>query len=248
LDEAIVISPIRSETPNIVRELGSAGAECLVRSLSDGDVLGLTWGTTMLSVVDSLPMQNWPEMRVVQMLGGLGQPDAEVYGADLARRMAEAWGAKLRLLPAPGIVASRLVRDALVQEPQVASALRLAASADAAIVGLGRPTPGSVVLQSGILTEEELASLHALGAVGDIGLRFFDAEGHPVEHEINERIIGLDLAQIRRIPRVIGVAGGEEKYEVIRAALRGGLLDVLVTDEANAIRLITDIGEKRVCS
>jgi DNA-binding transcriptional regulator LsrR (DeoR family) len=97
------------------------------------------------------------------------------------------------------------------------------------------------VLESGILTEEELASLQALGAVGDIGLRFFDAEGQPVEHEINERIIGLDLGQIREIPRVIGVAGGEEKFEVIRAALRGGLLDVLVTDKANAVRLLADV-------
>jgi DNA-binding transcriptional regulator LsrR (DeoR family) len=238
LDEAIVLSPSRPDTATIVRELGPAGAACVVRCLSDGDVLGLTWGTTMLSVVDALPAQNWPQTRVVQMLGGLGQPEAEVYGADLARRMAEMLGAKLRLLPAPGIVSSRMVRDALVQEPQIASTLQLAADAHASIVGIGRPTPGSVVLQSGILTEDELASLQALGAVGDIGLRFFDARGEAIEHEIDERIIGLDLAQIQAIPRVIGVAGGAPKFEVIRAALRGGLINVLVTDQINAERLV----------
>jgi DNA-binding transcriptional regulator LsrR (DeoR family) len=243
LDEAIVISPSSQDTPTVVRELGPAAVDCLVRSLQGDEVLGLTWGSTMLSVVDALPAQNWPAMRVVQMLGGLGRPDAEVYGADLARRAAEAFGAKLRLVPAPGIVASKMVRDALLADPQISSTLELGAGADVALVGIGRPTPGSVVLQSGILGEEELARLHAQGAVGDIALRFFDADGCPVDHEINDRIIGVDLDQIRDIPRVVGVAGGAEKHQVIRGALRGKLIDVLVTDEGNALRLLdTDRG------
>jgi DNA-binding transcriptional regulator LsrR (DeoR family) len=78
------------------------------------------------------------------------------------------------------------------------------------------------------------------GAVGDIALRFFDAEGQPVEHQINDRIIGLDLDQIKGIPRVIGVAGGAEKFEVIRAALRGEFIDVLITDDRIAARLLED--------
>jgi DNA-binding transcriptional regulator LsrR (DeoR family) len=238
LAEAIVISPSSHETTAIVRELGSAAAGCLIRCLQGNEVLGLTWGTTLLAVVEALPVQTWPEMRVVQMLGGLGQPEADVYGADLARRTAEALGAKLRLVPAPGIVASKMVRDALLADPQISGTLELGAQADVAVVGIGRPTPGSVVTTSGILSEEDLALLEARGAVGDIALRFFDAGGEPVEHEINERIIGLALAQIRAIPRVIGVAGGAAKYEVIRAALRGHLIDVLVTDEDNARRLL----------
>jgi len=111
-------------------------------------------------------------------------------------------------------------------------------------VGIGRPTVNSVVMQANILTEAEFAALQALGAVGDprvavgdIGLRFFDADGRAIPHAINDRIIGLTLEQIRAIPRVIGVAGGPEKFEVIRAALRGQLINVLVTDEDNARQL-----------
>jgi DNA-binding transcriptional regulator LsrR (DeoR family) len=152
--------------------------------------------------------------------------------------MAQAFGARPRLLPAPGIVTSKLVRDALLADPQISSTLALAARADIALVGIGRPTPNSVVMQAGILTEEEFGQLEARGAVGDIALRFFDANGSPVEHEINDRIIGLDLEQLRGIPRVVGVAGGEEKWGVVRAALRGELLHVLVTDEGTATRLL----------
>jgi len=184
-----------------------------------------------------LPAQSYEKVRVVQLLGGLGQPEADVHGADLARRAAAALGARLRILPSPGIVASKAVCDALLSDPQVADTLALGAGADIAVVGLGQPNRGSVVAQSGILSEGELQELTALGAVGDIGLRFFDVQGKPIEHEINERIVGLDLEQLQAIPRVIGVAGGSEKEQVIRAALCGRLIDVLVTDERTARRV-----------
>jgi len=78
------------------------------------------------------------------------------------------------------------------------------------------------------------------GAVGDIGLRFFNARGEKVEDEINDRIIGLDLEQIRRIPRVIAVAGGADKAAVIRAALIGKLINILITDDKTAQLLLQE--------
>jgi DNA-binding transcriptional regulator LsrR (DeoR family) len=157
--------------------------------------------------------------------------------------MAQIFGARPRMIPAPGIVTNKLVRDALLTDPQISDTLALAAQADVAMVGIGRPTPGSVVMGSGILTEKELGQLEDLGAVGDIALRFFDAHGCPVQHEICDRMIGLDLNQIKKIPRVVGVAGGDEKFEVIRAALRGKLISVLVTDDRTAVRLLEEPDE-----
>jgi len=240
LDEVLIAEPLTRDPQDVRAALGETAAECLVRGLRGDEVVSLTWGNTLLAVVDALMSQDWPEMRVVQALGGLGRPDADVYGADLVHRMAQSFGAKVRILPAPGIVASRAVRDALLSDPQIADTLALAAQADVALVGIGRPCPDSVVMQSQILTADEADELRALGAVGDIGLRFFDANGQRVVHELDERIIGLTLSEIRTLRRVIGVAGGEEKGEVIRAALRGGLIDVLVTDGRTAQMLLDE--------
>jgi DNA-binding transcriptional regulator LsrR (DeoR family) len=171
------------------------------------------------------------------MTGGLGRPQAETHGADLARRMAEAFSAKPLLIPAPGVVASQLVRDALMADSQISDTLALGERADVAIVGIGVPTSDSIVAQAGILLPKDAEQLKALHAVGDIALRFFDADGRRVQHEIDDRIIGLDLDQIKGIPRVIGVAGGMEKFQVIRAALRGNIIDVLVTDDQVATAL-----------
>jgi DNA-binding transcriptional regulator LsrR (DeoR family) len=238
LDEAVIVIPASYDKTTLTQVLGPAAADCLLRTLQGTEVLGLSWGTTLLAVVDALPAQNWAEMKVVQMLGGLGQPEADTHGTDLTRRAAEAFGARPRLLPAPGIVNDKVVRDALLADHQIADTLTLAARADIALVGIGRPTGDSVVLQAGILTEENLDQLQDRGAVGDIALRFFDAEGRAVEHEIFDRVIGLDLDQIKKIPRVIGVAGGEAKFEVIQAACRGKIINVLVTDDRTAVRLL----------
>ncbi len=245
LNEAVIVSPTAYDAQTIGQELGLAAADCVIRCLQGHETLALSWGTTLRAVVDALPVQNWPNLKVVQILGGLGQPEAETHGTDIIWRTAQAFGARPRLLPAPGIVTSQYVRDALLKDPQMSDTLALAARADVALVGIGRPTPGSVVLQAGILTEEELNRLHAQGAVGDIALRFFDAAGRAIDYEINDRIIGLTLAQVKKIPRVIGVAAGKEKFEVIRAALAGQLIDVLVVDDQVARMLLAETEESK---
>ena len=218
-----------------------AAADYLMRCLQGNEVVAMSWGSTLSAVVDALPAENWPDMRVVQINGGVGNPEAKTHGADLTRRLAEAFNAHAVVLSAPGIVASKMVRDALLADPQVSEPLALSARADVALVGIGAPTAEALVTRLGnILPQRDIDGVRAQGAVGDIALRFFDARGRPIEHEINERIIGLDLAQICRIPRVIGVAGGGEKHGVIRAAASGRLVDVLITDEATAHALLED--------
>jgi DNA-binding transcriptional regulator LsrR (DeoR family) len=239
LKEALVVACSGRDSATIVSELGPVAAACLVRCLQGGEVVAISWGTTMLSIVNALPLMDLPDVRVVQLLGGLGELEAQTHGADLARRMAQALGARPRLIHAPGIVKDKVVRDALVMDAQVADTLALAARADVALVGIGTLEPGSTLLSSGnTLSPQEVGDLRAHGVVGDIALQFFDENGQRVHHPVNDRIVGTDLETIKKINRVIGVAGGVEKVRGIRAALRGSLINVLVTDDQAAGRLL----------
>ena len=116
--------------------------------------------------------------------------------------------------------------------------MALGEQADVALLGIGIPLHGSVVAQSDILSKEEIIQFMDDGAVGDIALRFFDRNGRPMEHEVNDRTIGLSLQQLKKIPRRIGVAGGEGKVDVIRGALLGKQINVLVTDDRTATQLL----------
>lgn len=236
-----IIVPITTPDPaEVTPALGVAGADYLLRCLDGHEVVGLTWGSTLHALIEALPPQNWPEITVVQLLGGLGAPEAEVHGTDLARRMAQLFGAKLRLIPAPGVVNSTLVRDALLTDSQISGTLALGEQANVGVFGIGIPAQGAVMTRAGILAPDEIARLMEEGAVGDIALRFFDRAGRPVQQPVDERIIGLTLEQIRKIPRRIGVAGGAGKLDVIRAALLGGYINVLVTDALTANGLLQD--------
>lgn len=238
IKEAIVVTCSDSDGLTVACELGSIAADALVQCLHGSEIVGINWGSSLLSVVNALPVTNLPHLRVVQITGGLGELEAPVHGADLARRMAQAFGATLRLLHAPGVVKNQTVRNALVTDPQVADTLKLARQADVALVGIGVIADNSTLMRSNILTDEELVDLSSQGAVGDIALQFFDREGKRVRTQVDHRIVSTDLEDIKKIRRVIGVAGGREKTEAIRAVLTSGLVDVIVTDHFTAQSLI----------
>jgi len=237
IDEVVLV-PARDDHQRTLRGIGQATANYLDRVITGNEVIGLTWGGTLLAVVDALHTNNWPAVKVVQLLGGLGSSEADMYGADLTIRTAQTFGAKARLLSAPGIVPTKEVCDALLKEQQIEETLMLGRQADFALVGLGRPSPSSPVIQSGILSPEELHELEEMGAVGDIGLHFMDANGRAIENEINDRIIGLEMDDYKRIKKLVAIAAGPEKYEVVRAALIGKYIKVLITDANIGMKLL----------
>ncbi len=239
LDEAIVVTPDSYEPGEIKRALGPAAVECLLRNLEKTDSVAVTWGSTIAAVVNALPVESWPDVYVVQCLGGMAGLDSPANTIDVTRRIAEKLGAKPLILPAPGLVTSKELRDALIKDATISEVLASAARCDVAIVGIGVPTLDGILGDQNVLGESEVARLRNNGAVGDICLRFYDADGLPVEDELNDRIIGLTLDQIKGIRRVIGVAGGEYKVDAIRVALTGGLVNVLVTDDL-AARMLLD--------
>ena len=242
LEEVVIVSVSDPcNLSSVALELGPVAADLLLRCLSGRETVAITWGRTVLAMVDALQSKSWPDVTIVQMDGGLGPVDVLEHSTELARRMAQKLNARLRLLPVPGIVSSRAAAQALKSDAQISETLALAARADIAIVGLGVLEPDAVILRSGtIIKQSDLELLREAGAVGDVGLRFMNASGKPINLGIAERIIGLTLEQIASIPRVIGVGGGEAKVQVIRAALRARILDILVTDHATAQALRED--------
>jgi DNA-binding transcriptional regulator LsrR (DeoR family) len=222
------------------RQLGAAAAAYLARTVQPGENIGLAWGTTLSAMIQAMTPTPAAGVHVVQTLGGIGPPDAEAYAAGLVRRLAQLLGAAAVLLPAPGVVATTGVRDVLRDDPHVREALRRLDALDTVFVGIGALATNSVLNDGHSFPAGTVAELGAAGAVGDIALRFFDAAGAPVRSSLDDRILGISPEQLRRVPRVVAVAGGADKHAAIAAALRTRIVDVLITDQVTAEALLAD--------
>ncbi len=242
LQEALVVEAQPGDSQgHVSRAVGGAAAGYVSRAISSRSTIGMCWGDTLRHMVTNLASQRLPNAQVVQMIGGIGQPDAEVHATELCRSMARTLDCRLTLLPVPGIVADQRTREALLSDVHVQRAVEAFDDLDIAFVGIGAPTTDSVTMRDGsIITRAELDDLLRKGTVGDIALRYYDAAGECIESEINARIIGMTLEQIKQVPKVVGVSGGPQKAAAIRAALAGRLINVLITDSVTAQKLLED--------
>jgi DNA-binding transcriptional regulator LsrR (DeoR family) len=240
LREAIVVDSIDDED-QIVRDLGAAAAFYLETTLRRNDVIGISsWSAALLAMVESMrPSPRAAGVSVVQILGGIGNPGAEAHATQLTQRLAQFLAGQPTLLPAPGVVGSADARRVLLKDRYVQAAVDLFKSVTVALVGIGAVEPSKLLATSGnVFSPHELRQLSRRGAVGDICLRFFDADGDAVVSPFDERVISMELAALRRVPRVVGIAGGRRKTAAIRGALAGRRINVLITDRLTAERLL----------
>ncbi len=243
LRDAIVVDSFQDNEPLILRDLGVAAAYYLESTIRSNEVIGISsWSGTLLALVDALQdLPRKPGVKVVQILGGVGNPAAEAHATRLTSRMAQMVHGEAVYLPVSGILSTEAARDILMADEVTQQAFRLFDHVTTALVGIGAIEPSPLLAQSGnIFSQQELDLLRKADAVGDILLRFFNRDGQLVETGLENRVISMNLDQLSKTGRAIGVAGGSRKYDAILGALRGSWINILVTDQFTAQRLLDE--------
>ena len=248
LDEALVVPDHEAGQAGqheLNARLGLGGAQFMSTHLRPGGTLGIGWGETVARVIAATNFGAVGPVHMVTLTGGV---DAYMH-AVLSTKAENAEGEtpSATVIPTPIVASTPELAAALKAEPSIQEVLKQACAVDQAIVGVGTPTTDASIVQMGYLKSDDVGSLHARGVVGDILGQFFDAAGRVVSLPIHDRRIGIELADLARIPKVVGVAGGLSKVDAILGALHGGYLDVLVTNELTALRLL-DAERERVAS
>jgi len=241
LSEAIVVDSDGGED-RIVKDLGAAAAFYIETTIKPGIVIGISsWSRSLFAMVDALhPSENGKDGKVVQILGGVGTASIKYQATLLAQHLASLIGASPVLLQAPAVVGSSQARSVLIGDPAFKEAAKWFTEVDVALVGIGSMRPSDLLASSGnIFSDKEVEQVERKGAVGDICFQFIDRSGQPVESPLTQRVIGIQLAELKRAKRIVGIAGGMEKTEAILAALRGRWVNVLITDRGTAERLLS---------
>lgn len=237
----VIITP--SENDSVLKKLlAEAAATYLVRILKDKDIVGVSWGRTLVHIPQYIKGMT-RDVTFVPLVGGVGQSILDIHSNQIVINLARAFNGKWELLHVPVIVDSSSLRNTLLSDTNISHSIKLGSKADVALIGIGAPlAPNPTMLETGYYNDAILNDLKASGAVCDLCSVFIDNEGKVCDAELNQRVISISLDSLKNIPTVIGVAGGVEKHEAILAAIKGHYIDVLITDKKTGEFLLESFG------
>jgi len=232
LKRAVVVAGAPGRTAE--QAVARAAADYVNSQLVHGMRLGLSWGRMLSAAIHMLPPGTVSELDISLLHGGVGSAGAGIQGIELARHIASLHPhSHVHYLHAPVLVDSPDIKDAMLRDGSIRSALERAASREMALVGIGTLDESAPLVRFGHISPTDRKRLLAAGAVGDMCTRFFTPEGLPVR-VLDDRLIAIEWEELKKIPLVVAMAAGLEKRDAILGALRAGCIDVLVTDESTA--------------
>ncbi|CAM3138938.1 sugar-binding transcriptional regulator [Williamsia muralis] len=238
LKEALIIDQLADGTQTGDSALGRAGASVLIRRLEPNSTLGFTWGPETVAVADSITPRSASCRRVVQMDGSMTSVEYHTGVDHALSRFAERLGAQPLRLVAP-LYADPDTVKALQRDSILSQSFKAAEEADVMVFGVGSVTTSTTLFEGAYIDAAILDELTGLGAVGEIGGRFYDKDGVTVESSLVDRTVSVPLEAVRSCPTTMLISGGTHRRESILGALRGGLATTLITDLGTAHWLIT---------
>jgi len=226
--------------------IGELAATHFLTHLKPRAKVAISWGRSMEAMVLAVESHQRPDVTLIPLMGGMTGAPNSLNGETLIRSLAEKLSADFQVLHAPTIVQSPEVKTALIREPSISLVIEAAKNADVAFVGVGSKESSSAnyVLEAAGMTQLHHRDFWSKFE-GDLGGRFFDANGKSIDSQLDERTIGIDLEDLRKIRNVVGVAHGADKAPGVLAALRGQLITELVTSQDCAKRLLGIGGDIR---
>lgn len=240
LSRAVVVPS--AENSASVTPLISAGLGSYLGSvLSDPGLrtFGMSWGNTLNLATRFMQPIDRPDLEIVSIMGGVARgSDVNVY--EITTRLADLCNAEHSFCTAPLFASSAHSQVMFMQQDVVVDMLDKVRSCGAVALATG-DLSSSLLVRDALPKDIDVKELTALGGVGDILGLVLDESGELINHPVNQRVIGVSLDDLMTIPNVILAAGGAHKVPVIKAALRRGFVNTLVTDEDTARTLVENI-------
>ena len=233
-----IIVPASGNKEEILKMMAGPLNNLFERILAGGSYLGIGWGSSLKGISDYINVSGKPDIKVVPIIGGLGKIGTGVHTNSVAKNIADRLGGISYMIHSPAILDSKEIKEIVENDSNTREIIKLSEKIDTALVGLGDIGPDSTLIKTGCFSLEEFKYLDSLGVVGDINLIFINENGKHVPNKIDERIVRISPDRLKKVKNVIGVAFSRRKLKVIIGALRGGLINILFTDQATAENII----------
>ena len=232
LKDVFLIPEVDQDDAHPNESIARAGAMYIADRLGENACVSVGYGDTLSRTINHLATMVQNPVTCISLTGGVSN-----Y---LPNTRSNVFNARLYLMPAPLLASSPEMAAAMREESSVSEIIRMTDLSSFTLVGIGALGENATIFHSGLLSPTDMFFLKMNHAVGDVLGHFIDKDGQLIHTPIEDRLISTPLEHIREMSNVIGLAAGADKIEAIRAVLRGGYLDILITDEATANLLLKD--------
>jgi len=227
LDEVCIAPSLpNASQDNINDNIAAAAANYLAPRLPKDCFINLGYGSTPIKTACEITKISDEKLNLVSLTGGVS-----IYLLATHSNIAEG---NLYLIPAPLIASTKELVTAIKKEQSVKDIEKMQIAAKYTILGIGGVDNNATITKNNLVSASDLNILKTKGAVGDIVSHFIDENGNIISNEFEDTLISVSMEKISSFNNVVAVAAGPHKLMSIRAALRKGLIDVLVTDEDTA--------------
>ncbi|MEB2627018.1 sugar-binding transcriptional regulator [Peribacillus frigoritolerans] len=221
---------------NTVDSLPIAAAQYIEDRITSDTMISIGYGEAVSKTLGHLQISTKYKITFVSLSGGVKfyMPTAIDTSSDYYTNPKY----NHYIVPTPLLVSSKDIADHLLAEKQVKKILEMIPYSNITVIGIGALNDRATLVKEGYLNANDFEILKTKGAVGDLLSQFYDINGHVLDLDFHKKLISTEIDVLKSLNHVVAVAGGLDKKDAIIGALKGGYIDVLITDELVAQSLV----------
>ncbi|KAF1306112.1 sugar-binding transcriptional regulator [Enterococcus saccharolyticus] len=240
LKAIVVPTAVDIQSVQKVQSLGKATNEFLQSILVDDMIIGFSWGQAMSVVSEELNDTKAENLTCIPLIGGpAGRLISEYHVNTITYTASKVLNAKALLIDAPAFPETKELKDALLANEFNQELLHLWKKLSVAIFGIGSPQIKDSDRWQLFYGEDVLSQVNTQVA-GDVVSRFYDVNGEHIPNDLDNRLIGISIEDLKAVQYRIAVAESLEKVEAIKSALLGKYMNVLVTTQETADAILNE--------
>lgn len=237
LKDVIISTPESNETAEILSSLGKATARYLDKKVKDNDVIGVSWGRTLVSVARQLIPNDRKNVQVVYFKGTVANSTHNNYVVEVTKCFNKCYHTQAQILPLPLIFENKQIKEMVIKDKFINEILDTGKRTSVALFTVETTEQDATLFELGYFNDQQIKTLQEKAA-GDLVSRFIDERGKIVDDQLNDRTVAIALDDLKQARESVLIAGGMNKLKAIKAALAGKYANVLVTDSLVAQHLL----------
>jgi len=238
LKECIIVQTQKDQTETL-KKLSVQLSQLFDRIVKKNTFIGVGWGTTLDSISKYMEIKSKKDVRVTPMIGGYSKISDDTHSNNIARVIAEKFNGTSYAVNIPASFDTKEIKESILADSTAKEIFKRVRMVDLAVLCMSDLSNESSLYKRGQLNDDDLYYLSKLGVIGDINYVFVDEDGNFVPNEISNKTTSIfPIELMKSVKNVIGIATSARKAMILRAALKGGLINVLLTDSEAANKII----------